>query len=77
VLKLYRRENCGLCEHAIEVLLALEPEVPWLEIDIDSKAELTAAFGTRIPVLEDERGRQLNWPFDAYDVRMWLTAEQP
>jgi hypothetical protein len=38
-------------------------------IDIDSDPELGVAYGLRIPVVELEDGRALDWPFDFAALR--------
>jgi len=71
-LTLYQRDDCRLCDLAIEALAqACAPE--FASVFIDDDAELEARYGERVPVLrEDESGRELNWPFDAAAVRDWL-----
>ena len=70
-LVLYQRDDCHLCDQALEVLAvarAPEPE----SVFIDEDAVLEARYGVRVPVLCDGRGRELDWPFDAAGVRDWL-----
>ena len=64
-LILYQRDNCLLCDLALEVLA--EARVPDFEsVFIDDDRELEARYGDRVPVLrDDESGAELNWPFDA------------
>ncbi len=72
-LVLYQRDDCHLCDQALEVLaLARAPEPR--SVFIDDDAELEARYGVRVPVLRDGRGRELDWPFDAAGVRHWLGA---
>ena len=69
---LYQRDDCPLCDAALEVLAQArlpEFESTW----IDGDAALEALYGTRVPVLRDsERDRELGWPFDAEAVRAFL-----
>ena len=69
---LYQRDDCHLCDLALEVLAAARvPEFDSVFIDGDEALE--ARYGTRIPVLRDQaRGLELDWPFDADQVKRWL-----
>ncbi|MEO5595767.1 MAG: glutaredoxin family protein [Lysobacteraceae bacterium] len=69
---LYQRDDCPLCDAALEVLAAAhapEFESQW----IDGNPSQEARYGTRVPVLRDiETDRELEWPFAAADVREFL-----
>ncbi|WP_028916341.1 glutaredoxin family protein [Pseudoxanthomonas sp. J35] len=69
---LYQRDDCHLCDQALAVLASIrfpEPE----SVFIDDDVALEDAYGTRVPVLRDSRdGRELDWPFDAGQVRAWM-----
>ena len=71
-LTLFQRDDCHLCDLAIEVLAqARTPE--FSSVFIDDDAELEARYGERVPVLrEDASRRELNWPFDADAVAAFL-----
>jgi len=72
-LTLYQRDDCHLCDLAIEVLAqARAPEFDSVFIDGDEGLE--ARYGVRVPVLRDARGAELDWPFDARSLRDWLAA---
>jgi len=73
-LTLYQRDDCHLCDLAIEVLAqARAPEFDSVFIDGDEGLE--ARYGVRVPVLRDDaRGAELDWPFDAGRLRDWLAA---
>ena len=73
-LTLYQRDDCHLCDLAIEVLAqARAPEFDSVFIDGDEGLE--ARYGVRVPVLRDDaRGAELDWPFDARSLRDWLAA---
>lgn len=62
-LVLYQRDDCHLCDLALEVLA--RAGVPdFHSVFIDDDAELEARYGTRVPVLRDDaRGIELEWPF--------------
>jgi hypothetical protein len=72
-LTLYQRDDCHLCDLAIEVLAqARAPEFDSVFIDGDEGLE--ARYGVRVPVLRDDaRGAELDWPFDARRLRDWLS----
>ncbi|KRD34323.1 MULTISPECIES: glutaredoxin family protein [unclassified Lysobacter] len=71
-LILYQRDDCHLCDLALEVLAqARAPEFDSVFIDEDQALE--ARYGTRVPVLRDQaRGLELEWPFDAARLRAFL-----
>lgn len=71
-LVLYQRDDCHLCDLALEVLAAARaPEFESVFIDEDDALE--ARYGTRVPVLrEASTGTELDWPFDATQVRALL-----
>ena len=62
---LYQRDDCHLCDLALDVLA--EARFPAFEsIFIDEDDVLEAAYGHRVPVLRDDaNGVELDWPFDA------------
>ncbi|QWF18279.1 glutaredoxin family protein [Lysobacter capsici] len=72
VLTLFQRDDCHLCDLALAVLArARAPEFDSVFIDDDEALE--ARYGERVPVLRDEgRGMELDWPFDAAQVALWL-----
>ena len=69
---LYQRDDCHLCDLALEVLAqAHAPEFD--SVFIDGSEALEARYGARIPVLRDAvREVELDWPFDADGLRQWL-----
>ncbi len=68
-LILYQRDDCHLCDLALEVLVeARAPEFDSAFIDGD--AALETRYGLRVPVLREvQREVELDWPFAASDVR--------
>jgi hypothetical protein len=64
-LTLFQRDDCHLCDLALEVLAAARaPEFESVFIDDDEVLE--QRYGVRVPVLRDEaRDAELDWPFDA------------
>ena len=74
-LVLYQRDDCHLCDQALAVLAqARSPD--FQSVFIDGDAQLEARYGVRVPVLGDDAGRELDWPFDAATVRGWLAAAE-
>lgn len=71
---LFQRDDCHLCDLALEVLAAASfPEFESVFIDGDDGLE--AAYGTRVPVLRDcIRGDEIDWPFDGARLAGWLGA---
>lgn len=63
-LILFQRDDCHLCDLALEVLAqARSPEFD--SVFVDDDAQLAARYGERVPVLRDEdSGREIDWPFD-------------
>lgn len=72
-LILYQRDDCHLCDLALEALAqARAPEFESVFIDDDEVLE--ARYGIRVPVLSDGTGRELDWPFDPAGLQRWLAA---
>ena len=71
-LTLFQRDDCHLCDLALEVLAAARvPEFESMFIDGDEALE--ARYGERVPVLRDEAGgSELAWPFDAEGLAAFL-----
>jgi hypothetical protein len=71
-LILYQRDDCHLCDLALDALAAARvPEFDSVFIDGDDALE--QRYGIRVPVLRDERrDAELNWPFDAGTLQEWL-----
>lgn len=73
-LVLFQRDDCPLCDEALDVLAqgrAPDFETVW----IDDDPVLEERYGMRVPVLRDDAGdRELDWPFDAAAVRAFLAA---
>ena len=71
-LILYQRDDCHLCDLALEVLA--EARAPEFEsVFIDGDGALEERYGIRVPVLRDEdRGVELEWPFSAGEVREFI-----
>ena len=71
-IQLYQRDDCHLCDLALEVLA--HAGVPEFEsVFIDGDAGLEARYGVRVPVLRCA-ATELDWPFDAAAVRALLAT---
>ncbi len=73
-LTLFQRDECPLCDRALEVMAAAHmPD--FQSVWIDDEPALEARYGMRVPVLRDESGaRELDWPFDAAALRRFIGA---
>jgi len=71
-LILYQRDDCHLCDLALEVLAAARvPEFDSVFIDEDDALE--ERYGMRVPVLRrEDTGVELDWPFDQEKLRAFL-----
>ena len=66
---LYQRDDCHLCDQALDLLARVRFPVPRC-VFIDDDAELEARYGMRVPVLRDTAtGAELDWPFDAAQLQ--------
>ena len=70
-LTVYQRDDCHLCDQALAVLAAARVSEPE-SVFIDDHPVLALRYGSRVPVLADDNGRELDWPFDPAQVRHWL-----
>lgn len=72
--QLYQRDDCHLCDLALEVLASARLAEPD-SVFIDGDDALEARYGVRVPVLRDDiDGRELDWPFDVAAVQAWTGA---
>ena len=69
---LYHTDGCHLCDQAMALLA--QCQVEYQLVDIVFKQDLVTLFGTRIPVLENEKGQFLDWPFDYYKIEQFLSC---
>lgn len=70
-LILYQRDDCHLCDLALEVLA--HARIPDFDsVFIDGDETLEARYGSRVPVLRDTAsGVELDWPFGAEALAEW------
>ncbi len=71
---LYHTDGCHLCDQAMALLA--QCQVEYQLVDIVFKQDLVTLFGTRIPVLENEKGQFLDWPFDYYKIEQFLSYKE-
>lgn len=74
-LVLYSTLGCHLCEHAKALILPLLEDGDYRleEVDIADSEDLMERYRVTIPVLRNSAtGEELNWPFDAGQVRALL-----
>ncbi|WP_298941514.1 glutaredoxin family protein [uncultured Psychromonas sp.] len=71
---LYHTDGCHLCDQAMALLT--QCQVDYQLVDIVFKQDLVTLFGTRIPVLENEKGQYLDWPFDYYKIEQFLSYKK-
>ena len=69
---LYHTDGCHLCEQAMALLTQCQVDYQLVDIVFDQK--LVDAFGIRIPVLENEQGQHLDWPFDQQQIQQFLSS---
>lgn len=75
MLQLIQRDDCHLCDLALQVLARARCDEP-TALYIDGDAALEQRYGARVPVLRDTAsGHELDWPFDADRLRHWLSPE--
>lgn len=68
-LILYQRDDCSLCDQALEVL-ALAGVPDFASVWIDDEPTLEERYGECVPVLRNAiTGVELNWPFDAQAIK--------
>lgn len=68
---LFQRDDCHLCDQALEVLaLARFPDFSSVFIDDDEALE--ARYGARVPVLRRSDGVEIDWPFDPAALQSML-----
>lgn len=71
---LFQRDDCHLCDLALEVLAAARAP-DFGSVFIDGDEGLEGRYGTRVPVFRDEAtGREIDWPFDPAAVADFLAS---
>jgi hypothetical protein len=74
-LVLYGTTACHLCEVAeglLEQHCSHADQITYIKIDISESDELFHRYGIRIPVLRRADGVELDWPFSAQQLALYL-----
>ena len=74
---LYHTDGCHLCEQAEQLLKPLLSSADELQlIDIMSDDALILEYQISIPVLKNQQGQQLFWPFTASQAQQFLAQAE-
>ena len=71
---LYHTDGCHLCDQAMALLT--QCQIDYQLVDIVFDQNLVTLFGTRIPVLENDKGQYLNWPFDSQHIEEFFSPNK-
>lgn len=68
---LYGTLGCHLCDDAQQILLQAQRVIPivWRAVDIALDQHLMTKYALYIPVLVNEQGQALHWPFSLLDIQ--------
>lgn len=72
-LTLYYTDGCHLCDDAVVLLEQLNltyQKVDIVEANVE-KQSLVELYGTLIPVVENESGSTINWPFSLQQLQVF------
>jgi glutaredoxin len=71
---MYSRPECGLCDEARRVILALRDEVSFEfeEVSVEGRADLEREYGLRIPVVAVDGEDRFELHVDPADLRAAL-----
>ncbi|WP_421271178.1 glutaredoxin family protein [Aeromonas taiwanensis] len=75
MLTLFHTDGCHLCEQAWALVEQAGLAGKTRRCDILEDDAWLAAYRVRIPVLCDEAGRELGWPFTLAELRTWLRGQ--
>ncbi|PKF63581.1 thioredoxin family protein [Psychromonas sp. psych-6C06] len=67
---LYFTDGCHLCDDALALIERLN--LCYQKVDIIDSDRLVALYATRIPVVENESGLTLNWPFSLQQLQHFI-----
>ena len=70
--QLYSTSACHLCDIAEGLLL--DAGVMFEKVDISDSDELFERYGLLIPVLQRPDGKELNWPFSADQLQVFMSS---
>ncbi|MCP4320992.1 MAG: glutaredoxin family protein [Alteromonadales bacterium] len=69
-LRLYYTDGCHLCDDAMVLLEQLN--LTYQKIDIVDDPSLVELYSTLIPVVKNETGATLNWPFSLQQLQEFI-----
>ena len=72
---LFHPDGCHLCEQAWALVEQAGLAADTRQCDIMDDAQWLATYRVRIPVLRDEAGRELGWPFTLAELQAWLARQ--
>ena len=75
MLTLFHTDGCPLCEQAWVLVEQAGLAADTRRCDIMDDAQWLATYRVRIPVLRDEAGRELGWPFTLAELQAWLARQ--
>ena len=75
MLTLFHTDGCHLCEQAWGLVEEAGLADQTRQCDIMDDAQRLAAYRVRIPVLRDEAGRELGWPFTRVELKAWIARQ--
>ncbi|MFQ2201121.1 glutaredoxin family protein [Aeromonas hydrophila] len=75
MLTLFHTDGCHLCEQAWTLVEQAGLAADTRQCDIMDDAQWLATYRVRIPVLRDEAGRELGWPFTLAELQAWLARQ--
>jgi len=75
MLTLFHTDGCHLCEQAWALVEQVGAGDVTQRCDIMDDASWLEAYRVRIPVLRDEAGRELGWPFTLMELKGWLARQ--
>lgn len=78
-LTFYTRENCGLCDEALEVVHRVQKTVPFelivLDLDREASEEKKKAYDWDIPVIEIDGRKMMKHRFDEARLLRLLASD--
>ncbi|WP_421202845.1 glutaredoxin family protein [Aeromonas enteropelogenes] len=75
MLTLFHTDGCHLCEQAWALVEQAGIAAQTRQCDIMDDATWLDAYRVRIPVLRDETGHELGWPFTLVELQCWLARQ--
>ncbi|MGL6519951.1 glutaredoxin family protein [Aeromonas dhakensis] len=76
MLTLFHTDGCHLCEQAWGLVEQAGLAGRTRRCDILDDTDWLEAYRVRIPVVRDEAGRELGWPFTLAELQAWLAARE-